>query len=252
MTGTHRAADSLLLRRWKGPLAVGAFLLTLLIVGAALTREWRTAPAAISPLHMGRRGWPWLALVGGTVALIALLAPVRRGRVLLGLVLAGITAFLGLACLRMQALGAFAVLAWLLVLAAGLGHAALRRLFDFPQARSASEDDSGPRSNCGLSTLERCLLAVAPGLGLLSVVGMGLALCWRLNGWAVAGTLGLLTLLALPALRDLARRMAAVWPRWGTADLRLPALMLAMMAFSTLAFSAWAPTYGPFCFYPGG
>src|SRR5262245_4735667 len=144
---------------------------------AAIALEWRSAPRGMSPLAMRGGQWIWCSLFAAAAFGIALLAPVQQGRLLLKITLSLLAVFVLLTLVRLQALVAILVLAWLIGLAAGMGHVVLHPL----------------RREVELSRLERHLLAVTLGFGMLSLLGLFIALTWQLNAPMVYAVLGLLT-----------------------------------------------------------
>jgi hypothetical protein len=195
---------------------------------AAIALEWRSAPRGMSPLVMRAGQWMWCSFFAAAALGIALLAPIQQGRLLLKITLSLLTVFILLTLVRLQALAAMLVLAWLLALGAGMGHAVLRLFLQGVE----------------LSRLERLLLSAALGIGMLSLIGLILALTWQLNAPMAYAVLGLLSFAARNQIR--ASACAAIdgirsaQPNWQTADLRLPAAVVAMLALCFAGGYVWA------------
>jgi hypothetical protein len=212
-----------------GPLlALGAAAICAAVLALGLLVEWKLARPHVWLPPQNKFEYGWAGLLVGLSAVVALCVAQRRGLLLLRATAVCVGLCLLLSLVRPRTALAYLGLLWLLTLAVGQGYAVLRRLCP----------------GVALTLLERLLLATALGYGLLSQLTLALALVGWLSPWIVFPTLALLTLACAPALANLAREVRAssraALRRWREADLRLPAVVLTLLAICFLSCLVWA------------
>lgn len=173
--------------------------------------------------------WNWILFYA--CLLIAVFGLVRfwRGRLLLVVTGLGGLAVLVVSCVQAGLVKEFLAWAWLVILAASLGDALIRRII----------------GNIAHSVAARLFLGLALGFGGLMLVGLllgvlgGYTLTWTLI------TLGALTVLTLPGwflwIRNLCQKnFSRLVTVWKTADLRALALGVGVIAIFLLGPYLWA------------
>ena len=172
-------------------------------------------------------GWA-LVFVALLVATFAL-CWIWRGRVLIGLTLGALALFVLVTVIRANLGLAFLMLAWFVFVSAALGD----KLFDLflPSLR--------------IEFLERLLLAVSIGFGMLATLVLGLGILQLLYPVVAYGVLILLSVLLLPGfIRSMCLRSsefrAHAREKWHGADLRLHAIVLGSLAVCLFGGLLWA------------
>jgi 4-amino-4-deoxy-L-arabinose transferase-like glycosyltransferase len=179
--------------------------------------------------------WPpstssWAVFFVLAMALTGLLAPWKRGRVLLGATVSAGVAALVLIVTRTDAAWAVLVLGWLILAAIGLGDLVLTGL------RLKPDTDWLELEWVGLSGVL--------GFGCLSVCASVLGWCRSLNRGTAFATLALASLACLPRLKEARRTVCCRWAnfkaQWYGADLRWVALGTTVLAACAFFPFLWA------------
>jgi hypothetical protein len=170
--------------------------------------------------------WAWL--YGVVLIGIGLFCWLWRGKLLILTTLLGVVAFVILNITRAHTGIAWLVLAWLLMVSAGLGSKTLRWFV-------------GPIK---ISILERLILAIAVGLGELALLTLAMGLFHVLHRELVYAVLSGLTILFLPAtlrfLRQLVRLAGEVRSMWQVLDMRVSSVGLSVLGICLLGALVWA------------
>ena len=209
---------------WGGALAILAAIL--LGIGVPVSVFLNPLPFARTALDA-----KWAIFFGGAFALCGATFWIAKGRFLLAAALAALAGFLGAAAI-------LAGLGWALLITFGLLFASVAA-GDYLLKRTALLDE--------LHLSERLALDIALGMGLFMALGLLMGAVGLYYRWTAYTLLLLVSLIALtdtqrPLWPLVRAQVLAVYERYRDADLRWPALVLAILLILLLGAALWSLT----------
>lgn len=202
--------------------------LGLMLIGGVFAGIFVGLEAYTHPLNQSPFDQRWAQLYGVVLIGIGLFTWLWRGRLLILTTPLGVVAFVMLNITRAHTGVAWLVLAWLLMVSAGLGSKTLRWF----------------ASPIKVSTLERLILAIAVGLGELALLTLAMGLFHVLHRELGYAILSGLTILFLPATLGFSRRLVKlageVRSMWQDSDMRVSSVGLSVFGTCLLGALVWA------------
>jgi hypothetical protein len=197
--------------------------------GSMLIVIWECCQLIYQPIWWTPYDQTWLLVYGVACLAIASLAWIRQGRLLIVLTSGCITLFI-LANLIYAGTGlAFLMLIWFCLVSAGIGD----RLVSFVTP------------TLPISPLERLIISISFGQGLLALGMLGLGFAQLFYPLVIYGLLAILTLFTIPTILRALRFVRTVSipqgrVQWYSTDLRFSSIILASGALCLLGGLVWA------------